>query len=71
VATNVREAVVTGSGHWLMEERPEETVALIRNFPDSPDAGQTAARWLISTKVATIPLSYKLTSTLVFYSFVY
>src|SRR6202790_5525924 len=32
VATNVQEAVVTGSGHWLMEERPAETVALTRNF---------------------------------------
>lgn len=37
VATNVREAVVTGSGHWLMEERPAETVVLIRNFLDSPE----------------------------------
>jgi pimeloyl-ACP methyl ester carboxylesterase len=44
VATNVREVVVAGSGHWLMEERPAETVALIRNFLDSPDAGQTATR---------------------------
>ena len=32
VATNVQEAVVKGSGHWLMEERPAETVALIRSF---------------------------------------
>jgi pimeloyl-ACP methyl ester carboxylesterase len=32
VATNVQEAVVKGSGHWLMEERPAETVALIRTF---------------------------------------
>ena len=32
VATNVQEAVVSGSGHWLMEERPVETVALIRSF---------------------------------------
>jgi pimeloyl-ACP methyl ester carboxylesterase len=38
VATNVQEAVVLGSGHWLMEERPTETVALIRNFLD---AGET------------------------------
>ena len=38
VATNVQEAVVVGSGHWLMEERPTETVALIRNFLD---AGKT------------------------------
>jgi len=44
VATNVREVVVAGSGHWLMEERPAETVALIRNFLDPPDAGQTATR---------------------------
>src|SRR5258705_1648592 len=36
VATNVREAVVAGSGHWLMEERPWYTVTLIRNFFDSP-----------------------------------
>jgi len=44
VATNVREAVVTGSGHWLMEERPAETVAPIRKFLDSSDARQTATR---------------------------
>lgn len=38
VATNVEEAVVKGSGHWLMEERPRETVALIRTFlNDSPE----------------------------------
>src|SRR5580692_3261820 len=35
VATDVREAVVAGSGHWLMEERPTETVALIRGFLDA------------------------------------
>jgi hypothetical protein len=32
VVANIQEAVVAGSGHWLMEERPAETVALIRNF---------------------------------------
>jgi len=32
VASNVQEAVVKGSGHWLMDERPAETVALIRSF---------------------------------------
>jgi len=36
VATDVQEAVVAGSGHWLMEERPVETVALIRGFLDAP-----------------------------------
>lgn len=35
VATNVREAVIAGSGHWLMEERPAETVTLIRTFLDA------------------------------------
>ena len=35
VATNVQEAVVADSGHWLMEERPAETVALLRAFLDS------------------------------------
>jgi pimeloyl-ACP methyl ester carboxylesterase/quercetin dioxygenase-like cupin family protein len=44
VATNVREAVVAGSGHWLMEERPVETVALIRGFLDaSPEERLTLA----------------------------
>jgi quercetin dioxygenase-like cupin family protein len=36
VATDVQEAVVAGSGHWLMEERPAYTVALIRDFIDAP-----------------------------------
>jgi pimeloyl-ACP methyl ester carboxylesterase len=37
VATNVQEAVVSGSGHWLMEERPVETVALIRSFLEATE----------------------------------
>ena len=32
VATDVREAVVPGAGHWLMEENPAATIALIENF---------------------------------------
>jgi pimeloyl-ACP methyl ester carboxylesterase/uncharacterized RmlC-like cupin family protein len=40
VAINVREAVVLGSGHWLMEEKPEYTVAMIRNFLDSQLGGE-------------------------------
>ena len=46
VATNVQEAVVAGSGHWLMEERPAYTVTLIRNFLDSrqaPEGGRAKA----------------------------
>jgi len=42
VATDVREAVVQGSGHWLMEERPAYTVSLIRDFLDSLEVGGTA-----------------------------
>src|SRR5260370_39165393 len=46
VATNVREAVVSGSGHWLMEERPVETIALIRGFLDaSPEELLTLAEY--------------------------
>jgi pimeloyl-ACP methyl ester carboxylesterase/uncharacterized RmlC-like cupin family protein len=46
VATNVRGAVVTGSGHWLMEERPVGTVALIRGFLDaSPEERLTPAEY--------------------------
>jgi pimeloyl-ACP methyl ester carboxylesterase len=32
VAINVREAVIPGAGHWLMEESPAATIALIRDF---------------------------------------
>src|SRR5260370_1002011 len=43
VATNVQEEVVAGSGHWLMEERPAYTVALIRKFLDGPPGAPTVA----------------------------
>lgn len=36
VATNVQEAIVPHSGHWLMEESPVYTVKLVRDFLDSP-----------------------------------
>jgi pimeloyl-ACP methyl ester carboxylesterase len=32
VATNVREAVIPGAGHWLMEESPTVTTGVIRDF---------------------------------------
>ncbi len=41
VATNVQEAVVKGSGHWLMEERPAEIV-VIRSFLET--ASQKSAQ---------------------------
>jgi pimeloyl-ACP methyl ester carboxylesterase/uncharacterized RmlC-like cupin family protein len=43
VGVNVQEEVVAGSGHWLMEERPDYTVALIRKFLDSPAGTHTVA----------------------------
>jgi pimeloyl-ACP methyl ester carboxylesterase len=34
-AANVRGAVISDSGHWIMEEQPEQAVALILSFVDS------------------------------------
>ena len=48
VATNVQEAVVAGSGHWLMEERPAETVALIRGFLDAVSTATSVAEIRLS-----------------------
>jgi hypothetical protein len=46
VATNVREAAVSGSGHWLMEELPSKTAALIRGFDDaSPEEHLTPTEY--------------------------
>jgi pimeloyl-ACP methyl ester carboxylesterase len=33
-ATDVEEGVVPGTGHWVMEENPDATVALVRTFLD-------------------------------------
>jgi len=34
-ATNVQEGVVPESGHWIMEENPTATVAMVRKFLDA------------------------------------
>ena len=31
-AVNVKEGIVPGSGHWVMEENPGATIALITDF---------------------------------------
>ncbi len=31
-AADVRAAVIQDSGHWIMEEQPQQAVALIRSF---------------------------------------
>ena len=33
-ATNVTEVIIPGSGHWLMEEAPAETVKAVQGFLD-------------------------------------
>jgi pimeloyl-ACP methyl ester carboxylesterase len=42
-ATDVKEAVVPGAGHWLMEERPEVTVKLVEDFLAQQPAGNAVA----------------------------
>jgi pimeloyl-ACP methyl ester carboxylesterase len=32
VATNVTMGIIPGSGHWIMDENPKATTALIVNF---------------------------------------
>jgi pimeloyl-ACP methyl ester carboxylesterase len=34
-ATNVREGVIPDSGHWIMEENPVATIAMVRDFLES------------------------------------
>src|SRR5215470_9361625 len=34
-ATDVREGIISGSGHWIMEENPAETIAMVRSFLDA------------------------------------
>ena len=35
VAANVQGAVITNSGHWIMEEQPEQAIAAITRFIDA------------------------------------
>ena len=44
LASNVTGEVVLGSGHWLMEEKPERTVALIRTFLAKPIPNAVSTR---------------------------
>lgn len=41
-ASNVRESVIPACGHWVMEENPHATIALVRNF--LADRNQADAR---------------------------
>jgi pimeloyl-ACP methyl ester carboxylesterase len=61
VATNVREAVVPGSGHWLMEESPAYTVALISDFlkDRAPAAAAPAQPTLLSGEKRVTPSEFR------------
>jgi pimeloyl-ACP methyl ester carboxylesterase len=34
-ATDVREGIIPDSGHWIMEENPTATIAMVRAFLDT------------------------------------
>jgi len=34
VASNVQEAIIPNSGHWIMDENPDATIRLVANFLD-------------------------------------
>jgi pimeloyl-ACP methyl ester carboxylesterase len=34
VGTNVEGGIITGSGHWIMEEQPAQTVKVVKAFLD-------------------------------------
>ena len=38
VGTNVEGGIITGSGHWIMEEQPDQAVKLIAPFVDAQPA---------------------------------
>jgi pimeloyl-ACP methyl ester carboxylesterase/quercetin dioxygenase-like cupin family protein len=59
VATNVQEAVVSSSGHWLMEESPVYTVSLIRKFIDSPQVAATTTAPRDTGEERFTPAEYK------------
>jgi pimeloyl-ACP methyl ester carboxylesterase len=35
-AEEVHEGVIPDSGHWIMEENPDATVAMVRDFLQAP-----------------------------------
>jgi pimeloyl-ACP methyl ester carboxylesterase/quercetin dioxygenase-like cupin family protein len=53
-ATDVQEAVVPDSGHWIMEENPQATIAIVRGFLD---AEQAALVRLTPREIAALPVA--------------
>ena len=54
VASNVRSAVITNSGHWIMEEQPDQALALLVPFVDSAPT-QAAQKRLTSSEIDALP----------------
>jgi hypothetical protein len=44
VGSNVEGGIITNSGHWIMEEQPDQTVKLVRAFLDKKSEELHAAR---------------------------
>ena len=53
VATNVRGAVITNSGHWIMEEQPRQAIALLLPFVTGTD--KSAQMRLTAPEIAALP----------------
>jgi pimeloyl-ACP methyl ester carboxylesterase len=43
-ADDVHQVVIANSGHWLMEEQPQPTIAAIRAFLDTAPHAESCAR---------------------------
>lgn len=62
VATNVRGAVIANSGHWIMEEQPEQALAILIPFIESAPV-RTAQVRLTSKDIDGLPASTAGTGT--------
>lgn len=54
VASNVRSAVITNSGHWIMEEQPDQALALLVPFIVSAPT-PAAQKRLTSSEIDALP----------------
>jgi pimeloyl-ACP methyl ester carboxylesterase len=62
VASNVQSAVITNSGHWIMEEQPEQALALLVPFIASVPT-QSGQKRLTSSEIDALPARVAATGT--------
>ena len=55
-ANNVTEGVVPDSGHWIMEEQPKATIALVDAFLEDGKSRHAGSRRM-STRATPTPLN--------------